>query len=467
MDCDVELQKFASHAFVIERPADGDFVSDAATALLAKHGMRIEFGTAAKSSAMHGEIAAAAMPEGVSYLDRRGQMSDPSASVVVAGPARSAAYGAGVLAAEGMALDTFGMLGHALCGSDRETAAVFSKMMAARLGISLEAMTEQTRRMADWQTNGPRRGDVAATMARLDASRGTMAASRQVSESDARQLARIAENFREMRGLDARAHNRSEERRATIARLRMAASAQGSSLEAWAKSAGLDRAADFSSFVHDVSLRAFDGDVVAGKALALGLAKSPFAAMGTRPQLGEVTPAFGELDGEPDAPAPRFEARPFGTAAHGPSWLPDAFNETSKRTVQGVHPDLLKVVSRAREISGVEFEVVPKTGGVRDDALQARLKKAGRSKAKTPRHVIGYAIDLVPVRNGKMNFNDMAGFDSIRNAMAQAAEELDVPIQWGGNWKKLVDKPHFELDRKVYPAPGEEPDAESVLVAFR
>jgi hypothetical protein len=34
--------------------------------------------------------------------------------------------------------------------------------------------------------------------------------------------------------------------------------------------------------------------------------------------------------------------------------------------------------------------------------------------------------------------------------------ELCAPAD-GSNWKKLVDKPHIELDRKVYPAPGEEP----------
>jgi hypothetical protein len=42
--------------------------------------------------------------------------------------------------------------------------------------------------------------------------------------------------------------------------------------------------------------------------------------------------------------------------------------------------------------------------------------------------------------------------------MQIAAEELDIPIQWGGNWKSIVDKPHYELDRVFYPAEGEGPD---------
>jgi peptidoglycan L-alanyl-D-glutamate endopeptidase CwlK len=467
MDCDVELQKYADHAFVIERPAGRDLIADAATAILSKHGMRVEFGAAGQAAKAHSKRATAAMPEGVAFLERRSGPSDRSSSVIVAGPARASSYGTGTKAVESMTLDTYRMLGHSLCGSDRETAAIFSKMMAVRHGISFDAMVDQTRRMADWQKSGPRRGDVAATMAKLDHSRDVMRSDKIVTTGDARMIARIAENFRNIRGLDAKSHNRSEERRAAIGRLRTAAAAQGRTIDEWAQSAGVRSANDFSSFLHDVSLRASEGDQVARAAISLGLETSPFGAGSTRPQLGEHVPSLSELDATAGKDEPRFEARPYGSAKQGPAWLPERFNETSKRTVQGIHPDLLQVVARAREISGVDFEVVPRTGGIRDDALQAKLKSSGKSKAKTPRHVIGYAIDLVPVRNGRMSFNDMRGFDQIRDAMAQAAEELSIPVQWGGNWTKLVDKPHFELDRKVYPAPGEEPDAGSVMVAFR
>jgi peptidoglycan L-alanyl-D-glutamate endopeptidase CwlK len=167
--------------------------------------------------------------------------------------------------------------------------------------------------------------------------------------------------------------------------------------------------------------------------------------------------------------AAKFQPKEFGSASVGPSYLnPELFNEKSLKEIQGVHPDLLAVVNRAREICPITFEVVPDNGGLRDLAEQRRLTKAGKSKAKLGRHTIGHAIDLVPsdVR-GRPNFKDMKGFDAIRNAMETAANELGVPVQWGGNWKRLVDKPHFELDRKVYPGPGEEPDVGAVLTAFR
>lgn len=165
----------------------------------------------------------------------------------------------------------------------------------------------------------------------------------------------------------------------------------------------------------------------------------------------------------------KFLPKEFGSVAMGPSYLnPSLFNEKSLKEIQGVHPDLIAVVNRAREICSIDFEVVPDTGGLRNLAQQRRLTKAGKSKAKLARHTIGHAIDLVPKdARGHLNFQDLKGFDAIRDAMEMAANELGVPIQWGGNWKKLVDKPHFELDRKVYPGPGEEQDAKSVITAFR
>lgn len=164
---------------------------------------------------------------------------------------------------------------------------------------------------------------------------------------------------------------------------------------------------------------------------------------------------------------PRFTAKEFGSAPAGPAWLPPSFNERSQAEAQGIHPDLLKVVALAKSLTATDFEIVPRTGGMRSEKEQKHLKKAGRSQAKLGRHTIGQAVDLVPVgKRGRLDFGNMKGFDDIRDAMEAAAEKLDVPIQWGGAWK-MVDKPHFELDRKVYPGPGEEPDVEAVVTAFR
>ena len=40
---------------------------------------------------------------------------------------------------------------------------------------------------------------------------------------------------------------------------------------------------------------------------------------------------------------------------------------------------------------------------------------------------------------------DWNRFEDLAALMFQVAEEMDVKLIWGGNWKTLVDKCHFEL----------------------
>jgi peptidoglycan L-alanyl-D-glutamate endopeptidase CwlK len=39
----------------------------------------------------------------------------------------------------------------------------------------------------------------------------------------------------------------------------------------------------------------------------------------------------------------------------------------------------------------------------------------------------------------------------VADAFKKAAQELKVPIVWGGDWRTFKDGPHIELDRKSYP----------------
>ena len=36
-------------------------------------------------------------------------------------------------------------------------------------------------------------------------------------------------------------------------------------------------------------------------------------------------------------------------------------------------------------------------------------------------------------------------------AFKAAARDLDTPLIWGGDWPRLRDGPHFELDRRAFP----------------
>ena len=121
-----------------------------------------------------------------------------------------------------------------------------------------------------------------------------------------------------------------------------------------------------------------------------------------------------------------------------------ALSQRSLDRLKGVHPDLVKVVKRAIEISEYDFMVVE---GLRTKETQAEHVKKGMSQTMNSRHIIGQAVDLAPLENGAIDWNNKKGqFDAVAKAMMQAAKELNVKITWGGTFKSLVDKPHFQIE---------------------
>ena len=117
----------------------------------------------------------------------------------------------------------------------------------------------------------------------------------------------------------------------------------------------------------------------------------------------------------------------------------------SLQNLSGVNPDMVAVVSKAIEITEVDFTVIE---GIRNINRQRELVKAGKSTTLNSRHLTGHAVDMVPY---PVDWEDIDRFELMAEAMKEAAEELDIPIVWGGDWKSFYDAPHFELDRKKYP----------------
>ena len=117
----------------------------------------------------------------------------------------------------------------------------------------------------------------------------------------------------------------------------------------------------------------------------------------------------------------------------------------SLQNLSGVHPELVAVVKLAISITEQDFTVIE---GIRNINRQRELVKAGKSTTMNSRHITGHAVDMVP---WPVDWNDLERFEVMSEAMKAAAEELDIPIVWGGDWKSFYDAPHFELDRKTYP----------------
>lgn len=124
-----------------------------------------------------------------------------------------------------------------------------------------------------------------------------------------------------------------------------------------------------------------------------------------------------------------------------------ALGKTSRARLNGVHPDLVVVVSRAIKLSDVDFTVLE---GRRTKARQAQLVAAGASTTMNSRHLTGHAVDLGALIGGKVRW-DWPLYHRIAAAMKQAAKDLGVPIEWGGDWRSFKDGPHFQLPRKHYP----------------
>jgi peptidoglycan L-alanyl-D-glutamate endopeptidase CwlK len=119
----------------------------------------------------------------------------------------------------------------------------------------------------------------------------------------------------------------------------------------------------------------------------------------------------------------------------------------SKQRLKGVHPDMVRVVERAIEITTVDFTVLE---GLRDPERQKALVDAGASQTLNSRHITGHAVDLGAWVGDEVRW-DWPLYHKIAAAMKDAAKQEGVQIVWGGDWRSFKDGPHFELNRKAYP----------------
>ncbi|MFV8800305.1 M15 family metallopeptidase [Yersinia sp. LJYL362] len=127
---------------------------------------------------------------------------------------------------------------------------------------------------------------------------------------------------------------------------------------------------------------------------------------------------------------------------------PFRFGQISEHNLRGIHPDLVLIVRRALTLCTVDFRVIE---GLRTSERQRQLVKNGRSQTLNSRHLTGHAVDLAPLINNQIPWDDWHAFEWVAKAMKQAAIEMELPLQWGGDWKTFKDGPHFELPRDVYP----------------
>lgn len=134
------------------------------------------------------------------------------------------------------------------------------------------------------------------------------------------------------------------------------------------------------------------------------------------------------------------------------------FSRTSLKRLEGVHPDLVKVLLISIEDTPIDFSIIE---GVRTTKRQQEIFAQGRTK---PGNIVtyadgvknksnhqkksdgfGHAIDFCPFINGKLDWNNHSNFKVIADHIVSTGAKLGIKITAGFYWKKPYDPPHIQL----------------------
>lgn len=84
---------------------------------------------------------------------------------------------------------------------------------------------------------------------------------------------------------------------------------------------------------------------------------------------------------------------------------------------------------------------------IRTKETQAEYVRKGASQTMTSYHLVGQALDFVPVGSGGATLWGGYGSAEIKKAVAEAKR---LGFTWGGDWASFVDKPHLQYDKIKY-----------------
>lgn len=150
---------------------------------------------------------------------------------------------------------------------------------------------------------------------------------------------------------------------------------------------------------------------------------------------------------------------------------------TDLARMQELHPNMIKLIKRAAELTIIPFKVVEGVRsqqqcminygkgrnaaecvvkGIPGSYAQPNLGKVTwlnhplQSKHTKQADGFGHAVDLLPA---PYDWKDVKLFDQLDKVMVAAAKELNIHIRWGADWnqngiaheKGETDSPHFEL----------------------
>ncbi len=125
-----------------------------------------------------------------------------------------------------------------------------------------------------------------------------------------------------------------------------------------------------------------------------------------------------------------------------------SFSAKSIGKLSGVHKDLQRVMLNAIDNSPYDFGI---SEGLRTKERQQELFSSGKSQTMRSRHLTGHAVDIVLFVDGQVTW-DFEKYRLVADHIKTVAKELNIPIEWGGDWTSFKDGPHFQLPWSTYAA---------------
>lgn len=118
----------------------------------------------------------------------------------------------------------------------------------------------------------------------------------------------------------------------------------------------------------------------------------------------------------------------------------------SKNNLEKVDKKLVKLVEECIKYTPYDFCI---TSGYRTIAEQQEMYKKGASKCdgvkNLSKHQQGLAIDIVCYNEDGLVTWEEKYYYVLSGVFKSNAKRLGIKIKWGGDFKNIVDMPHFEL----------------------
>ena len=118
------------------------------------------------------------------------------------------------------------------------------------------------------------------------------------------------------------------------------------------------------------------------------------------------------------------------------------FGKKSKQRLKGVDAKLVNVLNELIKIMDVTI-----IEGLRTQERQNELVANGASKTKYSKHIQGKAVDLAPY---PIDWEDRERFHYMGGMIRGIAQQLNVPVRWGGDWDGDVEIKDNSFDDLVH-----------------